>query len=187
MRVQQHRSSSLQLWSAFFTEACQCIVVVRWTRQLPLRLPYATRSSLSYHSKPLITTVSPACQGNHSVVKTTNWFLQTTGNTHNKQVCLTQTLSTHRYTHTVCLGIKLSYPAIFLLSMFCNCSQTLTAKMHLMMCIKYWISNTKSVSMIVDRSTDLHPYLVVVIACLLSPFSRIWQDCLCGWFETMRR
>ena len=34
-------------------EDCQCVVVVRWTGQLPLRLPYAT--SLN---EPLITIVS---------------------------------------------------------------------------------------------------------------------------------
>ena len=33
---------------------CQCTVVVRWTEYLPLWLPYSI--SLSYQSKPLITT-----------------------------------------------------------------------------------------------------------------------------------
>ena len=39
------------------SEVCLCIVVVRWTGQLPLGVPYVI--SLQYQSKPLITTVSP--------------------------------------------------------------------------------------------------------------------------------
>ena len=41
-----------------FTEGCWCIVVVRWTGQLPIELPYA--NSLPYLSKPIVTTVSSA-------------------------------------------------------------------------------------------------------------------------------
>ena len=68
----------------------------------------------------------------------------------------------------MCFGINLSPPTIFLLSMFCNCSQTLTAKMHLMMC--GWISNTKSVSMLVVRPQNLSQCGVPISCCHNSVF-----------------
>ena len=52
--------------------------------------------------------------------------------------------------------------------MFCNCSQTLTAKMHLMMC--GWISNTKSVSMLVVRPQNLSQCGIPISCCHNSIF-----------------
>ena len=53
-----------------------CGCKMNW--EVTLGLPYAI--SLQHQSKPLTTTVSPVVcnQGNHSVVKTTNMFLQCT-------------------------------------------------------------------------------------------------------------
>ena len=73
-----HGSSLRQHWGAFVvtpsqcSEGFQCIVVVRWTGQIPLGLLYAI--SLLYKDKPL--SLHLVCnQVNHSVVKTTNFFL----------------------------------------------------------------------------------------------------------------
>ena len=54
-------------------DGCQCVVVVRGSGQLLLGLPYPI--SLPYQSKALCLQF--VCnQANHSMVKTTNLFLQ---------------------------------------------------------------------------------------------------------------